>query len=144
MEINFSYNKGQVMQALRYHFVSRPEIRLMIILVNVFALASIILYYLNYITAFAFLIGSLLWIVLMISFWFVLPMMVYRRSETFKHSFSMVFGENEFRLQHQNGGKSWPWKSLVYLTAGLFFWCPNLPCRILMKYRLYGTCFQTM
>ena len=43
MTIHFGYEKGQVIQALRYHFISRPEIRIMIILVNVFALASLVL-----------------------------------------------------------------------------------------------------
>ena len=61
------------MQALRYHFISRLEIRTMLILVNVFALASVTLYAFGKITAFAFLVGSVLWIVLMISFWFILP-----------------------------------------------------------------------
>jgi len=41
MTIQFGYDKGQVMQALRYHFISRPEIRIMIIVVNVFALGSL-------------------------------------------------------------------------------------------------------
>ena len=44
MTIHFGYEKGQVLQALRYHFISKAEIRIMIILVNVFALVSIILY----------------------------------------------------------------------------------------------------
>lgn len=114
MRIHFSYEKKQVIQALRYHFISRPEIKIMIILVNVFAIMSLVLYYLKYINPFAFLVGSLLWLVLMISFWFVLPMLVYRRSETFRHSFSMNFEQETFSLEHQNGGRSWPWKSLAY------------------------------
>jgi ABC-type Mn2+/Zn2+ transport system permease subunit len=63
MTIQFGYDKGQVMQALRYHFISRPEIRIMIIVVNVFALGSLILYAMKTITPFAFLVGSLLWVV---------------------------------------------------------------------------------
>lgn len=121
MTIHFSYEKNQVMQALRYHFISRPEIKLMIILVNVFALTAIVLYYLKYITAFAFLIGSLLWLILMISFWFVLPMLVYRRAETFRHSFTMNFGVDEFTLEHANGGRSWPWKALAYFLESPHF-----------------------
>ena len=50
MTIYFEYEKGQVLQALRYHFISRPEIRIMIILVNVFALASLVLYAMKKIT----------------------------------------------------------------------------------------------
>src|SRR4051812_21959058 len=109
MTIHFGYEKGQVMQALRYHFISRPEIKTMIILVNVFALASITLYALHKITPLAFLVGSLLWIVLMISFWFILPMTVYRRAETFRHEFSMSFESENFILKHENGERAWPW-----------------------------------
>ena len=86
------------MQALRYHFISRREIMIMLILVNVFALASVVLYLFNKITPMACMTGSLLWIILMVSFWFILPGMVYRRAVTFKHNFSMEFKEDEFTL----------------------------------------------
>lgn len=122
MTIHFAYNKSQVLQALRYHFISRPEIRTMIIVVNVFALVSLILYMLNKITATAFMVGSLLWIVLMISFWFVLPMAVYRRAETFRHEFSMNFGQDGFSLQHEKGSRSWPWTALTnFIESPHFF-----------------------
>lgn len=121
MTIHFQYEKGQVLQALRYHFISRPEIRIMIILVNVFTLASILLYAFGKITPLAFLVGSLLWIVLMISFWFVLPYMVYKRAETFQHSFSIDFGEDRFTLQHENGSRSWEWNALSHFLESPHF-----------------------
>jgi hypothetical protein len=122
MTIHFGYNKEQVLQALRYHFISRPEIRTMLILVNVFALASITLYAFHKITPLAFLVSSFLWIVLMISFWFLLPGMVYRRAITFKHNFNMSFEEEGFTLGHERGSKSWPWKALKnYMESPHFF-----------------------
>ncbi len=122
MTIYFGYEKGQVLQALRYHFISRPEIRIMLILVNVFALASLALYAFHKITPMAFFVGSFLWIVLMISFWFVLPGMVYRRAITFKHNFNMSFEEEGFKLGHEKGSKSWPWKALKkYIESPHFF-----------------------
>lgn len=140
MTIHFGYEKGQVLQALRYHFISRPEIRIMIITVNVFAIGSIILYAMHKITPLAFLVGSLLWIVLMISFWFVLPSMVYRRSETFRHEFSMSFEEDKFSLIHERGERSWPWKALnkfiespnffhLYFDARSFLLVPKSGCK---------------
>ena len=90
MTIYFGYEKKKVLQALRYHFISRPEIRIMIILVNVFAIATFTLYFLKKIQPLAFLVGSLLWIILMISFWYILPAMVYRKAVTFKHEFDEV------------------------------------------------------
>lgn len=122
MTIHFAYEKGQVLQALRYHFISRPEIRTMIIVVNVFAIASLVLYAFNKITPWAFMTGSILWIVLMISFWFVLPGIVYRRAETFRHEFSMEFEQDGFTLLHERGSRSWQWNALSnYLESPNFF-----------------------
>lgn len=140
MTIHFSYNKRQVLQALRYHFISRPEIRIMIILVNVFALASLLLYSFSKITPLAFLTGSLLWVILMISFWFILPALVYRRAETFQHEFSMHFNAGDFILEHERGSRSWPWSALsefiesphffhLYFDKRSFFLVPKSGCR---------------
>ena len=140
MTINFHYEKDQVIQALRYHFISRPEIKLMLILVNVFALTSITLYAFGKITATAFLVGSFLWVVLMISFWFILPFLVYKRAETFQHSFSMSFEAEGFSLHHEHGNRSWPWSALsnfiesphffhLYFDSRSFFLVPKSGCR---------------
>lgn len=94
----------------------------MIVLVNVFAIVSLTLYLLHKITPMAFMIGTLLWIVFMISFWFVMPSMVYRRAETFKHEFSMHFGAENFSLEHERGAKTWPWNALTtFLESPHFF-----------------------
>ena len=121
MTIHFEYEKGQVIQALRYHFISRPEIRLMIILVNVFAIASIILYSLKKIGPGPFLVGSVMWIVLMISFWFVLPLLVYKRAQTFQHAFSMHFHDDRFILEHEHGSRAWSYESLIYFMESPHF-----------------------
>ncbi|HEY6954672.1 MAG TPA: YcxB family protein, partial [Flavisolibacter sp.] len=108
MTIQFTYDKGQVLQALRYHFLSKKEIRLMIILVNVFALGSAALFYFKKILPLAFIVGSFLWFSLMISFWFILPGMVYRRAATFKDHFIMHFDEHSFSVGNERGSRSWP------------------------------------
>ena len=140
MTIHFGYEKKQVIQALRYHFISRPEIKLMLILVNVFTLASILLYVSNLIKPMAFVVGSTLWLVLMISFWFILPGVVYKRAETFRHSFTMHFDSDDFTLAHENGSRKWPWKALstfiesphffhLYFDSRSFFLVPKSGCR---------------
>lgn len=122
MTIEFSYDKGQVIQALRYHFLSKREIRIMIILVNVFALASAALFYFKKILPFAFMVGSFLWFALMISFWFILPGMVYRRAATFRDHFIMHFNEDSFSVGNERGSRSWPWKALSnFLETPHFF-----------------------
>ena len=128
------------MQGLRYHFITRPELRIMIILVNVFALTAAILFYLKKITPLAFLIGSLLWFGLMISIWFILPGVVYRRAATFQDHFTMDFGEEQFTLGNERGSRSWPWKALssflesphffhLYFDSRSFFLVPKSGCK---------------
>ncbi len=140
MTIHFEYEKGQVLQALRYHFISRPEIKIMLIMVNVFAMGSIALYAFGKITPMAFLVGSLLWIILMISFWFVMPGIVYRRAETFRNKFTMHFEEDDFTLAHERGARTWPWKALtnfiesphffhLYFDSRSFFLVPKSGCK---------------
>jgi hypothetical protein len=73
MTVHFGYDKKQVLQALRYHFLSRKEIRFMIILINVFALLVSALFYFKKIVPTLFFTVTFMWIVLMLSFWFVLP-----------------------------------------------------------------------
>ena len=122
MTISFSYDKRQVMQALRYHFISRPEIRIMIILVNVFALTCAVLFYFKKVAPFALLTGSVMWFFLMISFWFILPSIVYRRAATFKDSFTMQFEEEGFSLSNERASRAWPWKALsTFLESPNFF-----------------------
>ncbi len=140
MTIYFGYQKAQVIQALRYHFISRREIKLMIILVNVFAGLAIVLFFAKKVQPMAFLMSSFLWIVLMISFWFVLPWLVYRKAVTFKHEFSMNFEEDTFTLSHEKGSKSWQWTDLknylespnffhLYFDSRSFFLVPKSGCK---------------
>ncbi|MBC7903726.1 MAG: YcxB family protein [Gemmatimonadaceae bacterium] len=111
MTIQFRYDKKQVLQALRYHFLSRPEIRILLILVNVFAIASAILFAFNKIQALSFLIFSLLWFMLMLAIWRILPSSIYKRSHTFQDEFSMTFEEKGVELFNELGSKAWPWNA---------------------------------
>ena len=105
----FTYDKSKVIQALRYHFITRPEIKVMMILVNVFAIVSAALFFFRKISPLAFLISSMLWFFLMIVFWFWLPRMIYKRSGTFKDRFQAILSNNEFRIENDRGGRSWDW-----------------------------------
>ena len=111
----FTYEKGKVIQALRYHFISRPEIKVMMILVNVFSIVSAGLFFFKIITPLAFLMSSVLWFILMITFWFILPRMIYRKAATFKDRFRAILSDSEFRIENERGGRSWPWGEFSHL-----------------------------
>ena len=132
----FTYEKAKVIQALRFHFISRREIKIMIILINVFAITSAILFYVKKIDPLAFLVSSALWFFLMIIFWFVLPYMVYRRERTFKDHFKAILGPDSFIIENDKGSRSWQWEQFstwletphffhLYFSSNSFFIIPK-------------------
>ena len=136
MVIHFGYDKKQVLQALRYHFLSKPEIKILVILVNVFAIVSAILFAFKIIEGLPFTIFSFLWISLMLIIWKILPASIYRRAATFQDNFSIRFEEEGFELSNQNGSKAWPWTAVssflesphffhLYFDARSFFLVPK-------------------
>lgn len=108
------------MQGLRYHFITRREIRILLILVNVFAITSAVLFYTKKIRPEPFLLSSIIWFFLMISFWFLLPAVIYRRSQTFKDKFTIFILERQVRLQSNRGYVEWNWDKFTH-----YFESPN-------------------
>ncbi|MFZ1784371.1 MAG: YcxB family protein [Ferruginibacter sp.] len=132
----FTYDKNKVIQALRYHFISRREIKIMMILVNVFAILSAALFFFKKVSPLAFLISSVLWFSLMILFWFLMPYMVYKKADTFKDRFKAILSDSEFRIENDRGGRSWDWSEFttwiesphfyhLYFSSRSFFIVPK-------------------
>ncbi|MDB5198100.1 MAG: YcxB family protein [Chitinophagaceae bacterium] len=117
----FTYNKQKVIQALRYHFITRKEIKTMIILVNVFAILSAGLFFFKKISPLAFLVSSVLWFTLMIAFWFILPYSIYRKAATFKDGFKVSLEDQHLFLENDRGSKSWPWTAFSSLIESPHF-----------------------
>lgn len=123
MQVSVTYKKPQVLQALRYHFIRKKEIRLMIILVNVFALVAAGLLVYKKVTPLAFLVSSLLWFVIMLAFWWWLPATIYKRSATFKDSFNVNIENDHFFIDNSRGTvKSWSWREFSeFVESPQFF-----------------------
>lgn len=118
----FTYNKSKVIQALRYHFITRREIKIMIILVNVFAILSAGLFFFKKISPLAFLVSSVLWFTLMIAFWFILPYSIYKKAATFKDGFKVTLEDKHLFLENDRGSKSWPWTAFsTFIESPHFF-----------------------
>ena len=117
----FTYNKAKVIQALRYHFISRREIKFMMVVINVFAIVSAALFFFKKISPLAFLISSILWFFLMVMFWFILPNIIYRQSKTFKDSFRTILGREKFAIENDRGHKDWNWSEFSVWTESPHF-----------------------
>ena len=121
MKVKVSYTKSQVLQALRYHFIKKPEIRLMIILVNVFALLSAGLFAFRIISALPFLMGTTLWLTMMVTFWFWMSWLIYRRSRTFKDPVDARIEPQHFFLDFGHREKAWSWREFSHFFESPHF-----------------------
>ncbi|ANI90752.1 hypothetical protein A9P82_11515 [Arachidicoccus ginsenosidimutans] len=123
MQYSFQYNKAKVLQGLRLHFVSRPEVKILAYVVNIFAIIAAVLYAMHKIRPQAFLLCSLLWMALVIIFWFVMPNIVYRKAlKTFKDNFSATFNAQGVTLENEQGYVHWDWNRFSnYFESSQFF-----------------------
>ncbi|MDE1191027.1 MAG: YcxB family protein [Arachidicoccus sp.] len=123
MQYDFQYNKSKVLQALRLHFISRPEIKVLAYAVNIFAIIAAVMYGLHKIRPQAFLLCSLLWISLVIIFWFVMPNIIFRKAnKTFTERFKATFNEQGITLENIQGYVHWEWEKFSnYFESGQFF-----------------------
>jgi len=121
MTIHFGYDKKQVLDGLRSHFFGRPEIRILFIVINVFAILSAALYFFKQIQPISFLIFSLLWFVLWITVRRILPLSIYKKSHTFRDTFTMSFEDRGVTLKTDRGEKLWDWKTFSGFKETLHF-----------------------
>ncbi|HET9057729.1 MAG TPA: YcxB family protein [Chitinophagaceae bacterium] len=122
MHIEFSYNKPEVIQALRYHFITRKEIKTMIIIVNVFTILSAVLFFLHMIRFFPFFLSTVLWLILMFAFWVFLPVSIYKKAQTFKDHFKVSIDENHVYMENKKGNRIWAWREFsTFLESPYFF-----------------------
>lgn len=120
-EIHIEYDKKQVLQALRYHFITRKEIKILLILVNVFAIASAVLLALKMIQPLSFLVFSGLWLLLMLAIWRILPMSIFNKSRTFQDDFSLRFQANGIELVNEKGVQQWHWSQFAHFVETPYF-----------------------
>ncbi len=122
MEYSFSYDKPKVIQGLRYHFITRPEIKGLFIVINLFAIVAAVLFYMKKIQPQPFLLSSLLWIILMGVFWFILPYYIYKKAVTFQDHFTAYFLGNSMMLENGKGNMTWEYSRFQnYFESPNFF-----------------------
>lgn len=122
MQFQFTYDKKKTIQGLRYHFISRREIKLMMILVNVFAITSAVLFYMKKIRPEPFLLGSIIWLFMMLAIWYILPYSIYKKAGTFQDRFTITFDGQAVRLENPKGFVDWGWGQFSrYMETPHFF-----------------------
>lgn len=121
MQYSFTYNKAKTIQALRFHFISRREIKLLMILVNVFAITSAILFFMKKIRPEPFLLGATIWLVLLLAVWYFLPYSIYKKTDTFLQQFTIQVHQQSLQLNNENGIATWAWSKFESFTESPHF-----------------------
>jgi small-conductance mechanosensitive channel len=122
MQHAFSYHKPKTIQALRYHFLARIEIKLLMIAVNIFAVVAALLFFVKKIRPEPFFLGTFIWIVLMATIWYILPYTIFNKAGTFKEHFIVHFMGNVIQLENEKGHVEWPYASFKkWLESPHFF-----------------------
>jgi hypothetical protein len=136
MNLHFEYNKEEVIKGLRYHFISRSEIKILIILINIFAIVSVGLFFAGKLQSNKLTIFSALWFATMLAVWFLLPNSVYKNTATFKDEIVANLNSDELALNTHKGTKYIPWSGFshvkespeffyLYQNAKSFFLIPK-------------------
>jgi hypothetical protein len=123
MQFSFSYNKKKVIQALRYHFYARQEIKFMVIIVNLYAILAAVLFFFKKIRPEPFILGSFIWILMLLAVWYILPYTIYKRSiKTFTDKFIIQFTDEQILLENERGEAHWQWADFSkYMESPHFF-----------------------
>ncbi|HWB28505.1 MAG TPA: YcxB family protein [Chitinophagaceae bacterium] len=121
MQVHFTYDKKKVYQALRYHFLWQPEMRILLSLIIVFDVVTAILYFIGKIRPEPFLLGSCIWLVTIILFWYVMPGIIYRKNDTFRDKFVMDFNDTRVFLENSRGYAEWPWDKFTKFAESPHF-----------------------
>ena len=121
MAYSVHYKKAQVLQALRYHFMKQSEIKTLMIVVNVYAIATGVLLFLKKIRPELFLLGSILWIILLLLFWYAMPALFYKKADLFKQDWTFSFNEAHANLYSNLGSAEWTWNELTHYFESPYF-----------------------
>lgn len=125
MHLEFSYNKGEVLHALRYHFMQRGEIKVFRNTLIILLLATLTGYFFSVVT-----VGALTGIVIMVLvlgwvFWYLLPVSIYNKAATFKDKISLQYSDEGLQISTRASDHqrliSWSNFSRVVETSKFFF-----------------------
>jgi hypothetical protein len=90
--------------------------------VNVYAIVTAILLYYKKIRPELFLLGSVLWIVLMLLFWYILPWWFFKKTDLFKYQWQFSFNQQGANLVCPQGEAAWNWLEVKhYFESPAFF-----------------------
>ncbi|SFD27642.1 YcxB-like protein [Chitinophaga sp. CF118] len=125
MHLEFSYNKEDVLNALRYHFMQRGEIK--VFRNTLFILLAVTLggYAFRIVTIGALVGIAAMIILISLVFWYLLPVSIYNKAATFKDNIHLRYSEDGIvistRTSEFQRELSWSTFTQIIETKNFFF-----------------------
>jgi hypothetical protein len=121
--LQFTYNKDEVINALRFHFLRRGEIKVFRNTLIILLIATITGYLFRVVNFNALLGICAMMIVVGWAFWYLLPVSTYNKAATFKDNIRLRYNEEGMAISTGQGERSMPWKifSQIVETRSFFF-----------------------
>lgn len=125
MHLEFSYNKEEVLNALRHHFMQRGEIKVFRNTLIILLLATLGGYVFRLVTPQALTGIAIMVVLLVLVFWYMLPISTYNKAATFKDNIQLQYSEEGMVIStgHSEYQRSISWNnfSRVVETKTFFF-----------------------
>lgn len=121
--LQFTYNKDEVINALRTHFLRRGEIKVFRNTLIILLIATITGFLFQVVNLNA-LIGILaMMIVIGWAFWYLLPVSTYNKAATFRDNIRVRYNDEGMEISTHQGDRSMAWRnfSQILETRSFFF-----------------------
>ncbi len=121
--LQFTYNREEVIHALRFHFLRRGEIKVFrntLIILLIAAITGFLFRLVNFnaLLGIAIMMGILGW-----AFWYLLPVSTYNKAATFKDNIRLRYNDEGMAIVTGQGERAMPWErfSQIVETRSFFF-----------------------
>lgn len=121
--LQFTYNKDEVINALRTHFLRRGEIKVFRNTLLILLIAAITGYIFRVVNFNALLGISVMMIIIGWAFWYLLPVSTYNKAATFKDNIRLRYNEEGMEISTGAGERALSWRnfSQILETRNFFF-----------------------
>lgn len=122
--LQFTYNREEVINALRFHFLRRGEIKVFRNTLIILLIAAIAGYLFRVVNFNALLGICVMMIIIGWAFWYLLPVSTYNKAATFKDNIRLRYNEEGLAISTGTTGErslSWRNFSQIVETRSFFF-----------------------
>lgn len=110
MQVDVLYEKNKVLQALRYHFITRPDIKTLAIVIVLFSLIAGVFLFFKKIQPQVFLLASVIWLAYFVIVFYILPLLIYNKGKSvFLSRYTAYFAQDYISIENERGRTEWEW-----------------------------------